>query len=37
MVRDHARKSGAPDLPVHAIEELAAHLEDIYLDARAHT
>jgi putative ABC transport system permease protein len=35
MVRDHARESGARDLPVHAIEELAAHLEDIYLDALA--
>ena len=28
----HARASGA-DLPRHAIEELAAHLEDIYLEA----
>ena len=29
----HARATGAADLPAHTIEELAAHLEDIYLDA----
>ena len=33
-VVDHARRSGAPALAQHAIDELAAHLEDIYLDAR---
>jgi len=33
-VRTHAVKTGAPSLPVHAIDELAAHLEDIYLEAR---
>ena len=34
LVRDHARRTGAPALPQHAVDELAAHLEDIYLDAR---
>jgi predicted permease len=29
----HARATGAADLPAHAVEELAAHLEDIYLEA----
>ncbi len=29
----HARATGAADLPAHTVEELAAHLEDIYLDA----
>lgn len=33
LVRRHARATGAPDLPVHAIDELATHLEDIYLGA----
>src|SRR4051812_25310384 len=33
-VREHARRSGAATLPQHTIDELAAHLEDIYLDAR---
>ena len=33
LVQDQARRSGA-SLPRHAIDELAAHLEDIYLDAR---
>jgi predicted permease len=33
LVRAHARRSGAPDLAAHAVDELAAHLEDIYLDA----
>ena len=33
-VRAHARKTGAASLPQHAIDELAAHLEDIYLEAR---
>ena len=28
-----ARATGAPDLPQHAIDELAAHLEDIYTEA----
>jgi len=35
LVVRHARETGAPDLPVHTIDELAAHLEDIYLGARA--
>jgi len=29
----HARATGAADLPAHTVEELATHLEDIYLDA----
>src|SRR5687767_2706520 len=29
----HARATGAANLPPHTVEELAAHLEDIYLDA----
>jgi putative ABC transport system permease protein len=29
----HGRATGAADLPAHTVEELAAHLEDIYLDA----
>src|SRR5262245_22299489 len=29
----HARDTGAMDLPAHTVEELAWHLEDIYLDA----
>ena len=33
-MRAHARRTGAPDLPTHAVDELAAHLEDIYLEAR---
>ena len=33
-VAEHARSTGAPALAQHAIDELAAHLEDIYLDAR---
>jgi predicted permease len=35
LVVRHARETGAADLPVHTIDELAAHLEDIYLGARA--
>ena len=35
MVRRHADATGASDLPLHTIDELAAHLEDIYLAARA--
>lgn len=34
MVREHARASGA-DLSSRAVDELAAHLEDIYLGATA--
>jgi putative ABC transport system permease protein len=34
LVAAHARRTGAPRLPQHAIDELAAHLEDIYLEAR---
>jgi predicted permease len=34
LVREHARRTGADALPLTTIQELAAHLEDIYLDAR---
>ena len=34
LVIAHARQTGVPDLPRHTIDELAAHLEDIYLEAR---
>jgi putative ABC transport system permease protein len=33
LVVAHARATGAPELPQHTIDELAAHLEDIYLEA----
>ena len=33
IVIGHARDTGAADLPKHAIDELAAHLEDIYNEA----
>jgi putative ABC transport system permease protein len=33
LVRQHARATAANGLPLHTIQELAAHLEDIYLDA----
>jgi putative ABC transport system permease protein len=33
LVIAHARATGAPDLPRHTVDELAAHLEDIYLEA----
>src|SRR5215208_7461901 len=33
IVGAHARSSGARHLPIQTIAELAAHLEDIYLDA----
>ena len=33
LVRDYARDSGAPDLPQHAIDELAAYLEDLHADS----
>ena len=33
LVEQQARTTGAHDLPQHAIEELAAHLEDIYGEA----
>jgi predicted permease len=32
-VLDHARKTGAANLAQHTVDELAAHLEDIYLEA----
>ena len=35
LVTQRARETGAPGLPLHTIAELAAHLEDIYLDALA--
>jgi hypothetical protein len=34
LVRAHARRTGAANLTTHAVDELAAHLEDMYLDAR---
>jgi predicted permease len=34
LVRDHARRTGAADLPPGAIAELAAHLEDLYAARR---
>src|SRR5262249_33826710 len=34
LVREHARRTGAPELAQHAIDEIAAHLEDVYLDRR---
>jgi len=33
LVIRHAKATGAPDLPQHTIDELAAHLEDIYGEA----
>ena len=33
LVAQQARFTGAPDLPHHTIDELAAHLEDIYTEA----
>lgn len=33
LVIRHARETGAGDLPLHTIDELAAHLEDIYTEA----
>jgi putative ABC transport system permease protein len=33
LVVRHARSSGAADLPQHAVDELAAHLEDLYSEA----
>jgi hypothetical protein len=35
LVVDRARDTGAGNLSTHTIAELAAHLEDIYLDALA--
>ena len=32
LVRQHARASGAADLPAHTVEELADHLEDLYAE-----
>jgi hypothetical protein len=34
LVRAHAVRTGAPHLAAHAVDELAAHLEDIHADAR---
>jgi predicted permease len=34
IVRRHAAATGARDLPAHAVDELAAHLEDLYQGAR---
>jgi hypothetical protein len=33
VVTQRARETGAPNLPLQTIAELAAHIEDIYLDA----
>src|ERR1051325_4902530 len=35
LVLRHAKTTGARDLPLHTIDELAAHLEDLYLEALA--
>src|SRR2546423_3651418 len=35
LVIRHARASGVEDLALHTIDELAAHLEDLYLEARS--
>jgi putative ABC transport system permease protein len=35
LVLQRARESGASDLPAHAVDELAEHLEDLYDAARA--
>lgn len=35
LVKQHAERTGAGDLPRHAIDELAAHLEDIHAEAIA--
>jgi hypothetical protein len=35
IVRDHAGTQGAPDLPAHAVAELAEHLEDLHAAAIA--
>src|SRR5918992_3799473 len=35
LVRRHAAASGAADLSARTVDELAAHLEDIYLNALA--
>src|SRR4051812_9277130 len=34
MVREHARRTGAAHLGTHAVDELAGHLEEMYLEAR---
>jgi predicted permease len=34
LVVEHARRTGAPALAQHTIDEIAAHLEDLYLEAR---
>src|SRR5213593_3538182 len=34
LVRAHARETGAANLPLHAIDELAEHLQDIYAERR---
>ncbi len=34
LILEHARATNAGDLPLHALDELAAHLEDIYQAAR---
>src|SRR5262245_40214157 len=35
IVRRHAETSGASRLPLHVVDELSAHLEDLYQAARA--
>ena len=35
LVRDAARAQGAPELPAHAVNELAEHLEDLVADGLA--
>jgi putative ABC transport system permease protein len=34
LVVRHARETGVSDLPLHTLDEIAAHLEDIYAEAR---
>jgi len=34
LVREHAQRTGGREPAQHAIDELAAHLEDVYLDRR---
>jgi putative ABC transport system permease protein len=36
LVRRHAEETGAARVPLHVIDELSAHLEDLYQAARAH-
>src|SRR5688500_13349774 len=35
LVRQHAEATGAERVPLHVVDELSAHLEDLYRAARA--